>query len=139
MTNEDIGTSAFRFELGLSYLAALGPVDVGGGIGFGIDSFSLEDNTIMPAASYTYLRPGLIGRLPLLADGLLAAQIDVGLRLALGVGDIGTTYSTSGSAFGFDVGAGLLGALDMGLTYGLRFTYLSYGLSFEGDAPAGMT
>lgn len=129
----DIGSSALRFLLQIGYLVGVGDGELGGGLGVGYDAFVLDSNGTMASTKYTHLRPGLTFRYPLVED-LLGLQLDAGLRIGLGAGDIAPFFGESASAFGFDFGGAVAGSLDNGLSYALRIGYVGYSLSFEGDA-----
>lgn len=126
-----IGTSALRFSADVGLFAPLGGVSFGGSLGLGYDAFLLDANDTMSSAQYTYLRPGLVFAVPFM-DDTLGLQLDAGLRIGLGAGDLAPMFGTSASAFGFDLMASLGGALEMGFAYALRVGYVSYSLSFDG-------
>lgn len=133
----EFGTSVLRWMLVAGYLHQLGNgMMLGGGLGFGVDSFSLDANDIMSSTSYTNLRLGAIGRIPIMDEETydLFFQLDAGVRLVFGTGDLAPFFAESASATGLDVMGSLGGALDMGLAYALRFGLTSWLLSFEGDA-----
>ncbi|MEM9189869.1 MAG: hypothetical protein AAGF12_11875 [Myxococcota bacterium] len=131
--DNEIGTSAWRLLLGLGYLFAIDTIDLGAVVTFGYDGFLLDENTTMPSAGYILLRPAVLFRIALL-DQLLRAEADVGLRIALGTGDLAPFFGESASALGFDIRAGVSGALDFGFAYALSFQLTRYGLSFDGPA-----
>jgi hypothetical protein len=133
----EIGTSVLRWLLAAGYLHRLDSgLALGGSLGFGVDSFSLDTNDIMASSSYSHLRLGVLGRLPVMEEDAydLAVQLDAGLRFVLGTGDLAPFFAESAGATGLDIMASIGGALDMGLAYALRLGFLHYFLSFEGDA-----
>ena len=131
-TQEDISTSAFRAEGGLGWLLGpFGPVRIGPEVDFGYDSFSLDPNPILPTANYIYVRPGAALLLDIVSP-YLQVKVDAGLRLVLGTGDLAPFFGESASAVGLDTGIELVGNLDMGLAYGGRFAFQSFGLAFDG-------
>lgn len=130
---QEIDSSALRFSFQAGYLVAVGDGELGGGLGYGQDAFSLAENDTMSSTAYSYLRPGVTFRYPLM-EQTLGFQADLGLRIVLGTGELAPMFAESASAFGFDFGLALGGSLDNGLAYALRGGYTSYGLSFEGDA-----
>ena len=132
-TMEEIGSSALRVFGQLGYLAGVGTMQIGGGIGFGYDAFNLDENTTMSSAQYTYLRPGLVLRVPL-SDELLQLQVDAGLRVALSTGGLSPMFAASASHFGYDAAVSGFGNLADGVAYALRLGYVGYSLSFEGNA-----
>jgi len=130
---QEIDSSALRFSFQAGYLIGVGDGELGGGLGYGYDAFSLAENDTMSSTTYSYLRPGVTFRYPLM-EQTLGIQADVGLRIVLGTGDLAPFFAESASAFGWDIGLALPGSLDNGLAYALRGGYTSYGLSFEGEA-----
>jgi len=134
VTGDEFDTSALRFLLAAGYLAQVGSVYVGGSLGFGLDTFDLAENTVMSSADYSHLRIGLIGRVPVIDEDAhdLWFQLDAGLRLVLGTGELAPMFGESASATGFDVEGSFMGGLAMGLAYALRFGLKTYSLSFEG-------
>ncbi len=132
-TGEEFSTSALRVFGQVGYLHSLGTIEVGGGLGFGYDAFLLDENATMSSTKYTYLRPGLVGRFPLSGE-VAQLQLDAGLRVGLGAGELTPMFAESASAFGWDLGAAFFGNLESGFAYALRLGYVSYGLSFEGDS-----
>lgn len=137
-------SSTIRFSADVGYRLKFGDLEIGAMAGLGVDSFSIDErgrdpddteveNLVMPSSTYWYLRAGVVGELPLLGPKLVA-QLYGGFRYALGVGDLVPIFGDSGSALGFDVGARVGGALDMGFTYGAYLGYVTYGLSFSGNA-----
>ncbi len=137
-------SSTFRLSADVGYRLKLDSLEVGPAIGLGVDSFSIDErgrdpdgseaeNLVFPSSTYWYLRAGVVGELPLI-DKTLVAQLHAGFRYALGMGDLTPIFGESGSTLGFDVGAYAGGALDMGFTYGAWLRYVTYSLSFSGNA-----
>lgn len=129
-----IETDAFRFmgQVGLMLEAADG-IEVGPLLGFGWDSFTLGENMVMPSADYGFMRIGVVGRIGVLDENLLYLQPEVGYRLLLGVGDLGTAFGTEASGgFSWDLGVAAGGGLDIGLVYALRLALTQYNFSFTG-------
>ncbi len=139
-----LSTTAMQFLLHVGYLYPIGDDDarIGAMLGFGLDSFSLGDNSSMSSSKYTFLRIGLAGDVRVYEE-LLRARVDVGYRLTFGVGDLTPTFGEDASANGFDIGLSLLATLEMGIVVGARFGFTRYGVSFTGagaspaDRPAG--
>lgn len=132
---EELSTTAMQLgaHLGYLYPFAEDAARVGALVGFGIDSFSIDENTTMPSSKYSFLRAGLAADARLYED-LLRARLDVGYRITLGVGELVPTLGGSASASGFDIGVALHGRVDFGLTYGLRFAFTKFATDFSGAA-----
>lgn len=139
----NVSTSFLRFAIGAGWLAPIGDVaEVGAGITVGYDGYHLAPNTVMPSAEYLHIRPGARGRIRLAREALVL-DLEVAYRGVIGVGELATSFGEEAGAHGVDVGAGiggnLLGAMGLGLTWGVRFDYVAYFLSFAGaasDTPA---
>ncbi len=133
----EISTSAWRLSAHVGYLYALedDSFRVGGLVGFGIDKFTIGENMTMPSSSYTYMRLGLVADARI-HEELLRARIDLGFRATFGVGDLVPTFGDDSKQRGFDVGLGLYGRIELGLTYGVRFGFARYSLDFSGVAGA---
>lgn len=129
----DVGAARVLGSAGYRY--AMGPVEVGGSMGFGLDVFSLDPESIVPSTTLAYFRIGPSARLELIRDGLLAAKVDVGLRLPLGAGELGDTFGPA-SAFGFDASAGLEGRMGR-FVYGLNLGLSRYGFGWDEGASGG--
>lgn len=134
-TMTDIDTTAYRLRVDAGYIARIADdrAQVGALVGFGVDSFSLGANTILPSSSYPQLRIGALGRYDIIQDTLFA-RVDLGFRYAFGVGDLADSFGSGGSALGMDVGLSLGGMFDMGFAWGVRFGYDRLSLDFSGDA-----
>jgi hypothetical protein len=127
-----LDTSSMRLSLDGGLLFDVGEtVKVGGLIGFGLDSFSVQTNNVMPGRSYTYIRLAPMLRAQL-SGPTLHLDVEAGLRIGVGTGDLKDDWAASASAFGLEIGAGLGGRLESGLSYGFRAGWVRYGLSFEG-------
>lgn len=134
-----IDTTAMRLEADVGYLLRMQhKYQLGGVIGFGIDSFDLSANQVMPGRSYMYLRVAPRFSIDFIKD-YLTAGVEAAGRMTLSVGDYATTWATSGSAFGFDAGASVGGHLPFGLAYNVSFSYLFYALSFSGAGTGGVS
>lgn len=132
---DEIDTKAYRLRVDLGYLARIADnrAQVGALVGFGVDSFKLGANTVLPSSSYPQLRVGALGRYDLIQD-VLFARVDLGFRYAFGVGDLADSFGSGGSALGFDLGLGVGGIFEAGFAWGLRFGYDRLSLDFSGDA-----
>ncbi len=131
----ELSTTAMQLgaHLGYLYPFAEDAARVGALVGFGIDSFSIDENTTMPSSKYSFLRAGLAADARLYED-LLRARLDFGYRITLGVGGLVPTLGGSASAGGFDLGVALHGRVDFGLTYGVRFAFTKFSTDFSGAA-----
>lgn len=128
-------TSAWRLGVHLGYLYALedDSFRIGGLVGFGVDKFTIGENLIMPSSSYTYLRLGLVADARIYEE-FLRARADLGFRATFGVGDLVPTFGEDSKQRGFDVGVGLYGRIELGVTYGVRLGYSRYSVDFSGVA-----
>jgi hypothetical protein len=127
-----IDSSALRFDGRAGYLYDLGGGEIGANVGFSYESFSLGMNQTMPSVDYPALRIGVTGRVDVMKK-LVGLQLDAGLRIALGTGSIAPYFGTSAGAIGFDIIGAVVGALDIGFTYAVRFGFTGYSLSISGD------
>jgi hypothetical protein len=135
VTGADIDSQAFGVLIQAGYLASLlegEQLMLGGVIGFGYESFSIDDNATLPSSAYPHLRFGVLGRFQILEE-LLTARMDLGLRWAFGVGDFSDAFGKGSGAFGYDLGLGVGGSLDMGFNWAVRFAYTRFNLNFSGD------
>lgn len=128
-----IANTALRFFVQAGYFYSLedDSFRIGALIGYGIDSFSFAQQTLMPSSSYSQLRIGLVGAAKVYGD-LVRARVDAGFRLLFGTGELGSEFGPDDGGTGFDLGLALVGFHDSGATYGVRFGYTKYSLSFAG-------
>ena len=136
----EIDSGAWHMLLQAGYLYPLSDdaFRLGALIGFGIDSFSIGDNSVLASTRYTFLRLGAVADARLYQQ-LLRVRLDLGYRVVFGVGDIADAtdpnhLGTDASGGAFDVGASLGGQLDMGFAYAVRFGFTRYSFDFTGDA-----
>lgn len=130
-----IGSQVFGMMLSAGYLARAWQGErllAGAVVGFGYESFSIDDNPTLPSSAYPHLRFGAVARAQILEE-LLTARLDLGLRWAFGVGDFGDAFGQDSGALGFDFGIAVGGGLDLGLDWAVRFAYTRFGLNFSGD------
>jgi len=132
-------TNFVRFSAGAGFLFPIDSVvELGVAFGGGYDGYHLGTNVVLPTAEYGWLRPGARARFRFLNDETLVRDAGVGYRAVLGVGELATSFGEQVDAHGFDIGVGLGGnlitALDLGLTWGVRFDYVGYWMSFAGAA-----
>jgi hypothetical protein len=134
----NVDTSFLRFAIGAGWLAPIGDaVELGAGLTVGYDGYHLATNVVMPTAEYLHIRPGARGRIRLAREALVL-DLEVAYRGVIGVGALATSFGEQAGAHGVDVGVGIGGnlipAMDLGLTWGVRFDYVGYFLSFAGPA-----
>ncbi|MAQ16265.1 MAG: hypothetical protein CMN30_15925 [Sandaracinus sp.] len=137
----EIDTSAWRMliQAGYQYPLDDDSFRIGALLGFGIESFTIGDNSVLASTRYSFLRLGVVGDARLY-EQLLRLRVDFGYRIVFGVGDIAdpaadpNALGSEASGGAFDVGASLGGHLAMGLAYGLRFGFTRYSFDFSGDA-----
>jgi hypothetical protein len=127
----EIESSAFRFDGRAGYLHDLGGGEIGANLGFSYEAFSLGMNQTMPSVSYPALRIGVVGRVDVMQK-LVGLELDGGLRIGFGAGDVAPYFGTGAGAFGFDLIGAVVGALDIGFTWAVRFGYTGYALSISG-------
>ncbi len=136
LTDEAVDTSFFHVyaDVGLLFEVERG-VELGLGAGFGWDSFSFGEQSlvVVPSAEYAYLRPHLRGRFQI-EEELAVLGIEVGYRGVLARGALSEHFGQEGQTQGFDVVGRLGGSLDMGLSYGLEAGLAGYFHFFDGDA-----
>ncbi|NOY91797.1 MAG: hypothetical protein GXP55_11425 [Deltaproteobacteria bacterium] len=142
VTGASIDSQAFGLLVQAGYLASVLDGErlmLGGVVGFGYESFSIDTNSTLPSSAYPHVRLGAIGRMQIL-DELLTVRADLGFRWAFGVGDFAGAFGKDSGALGYDVGLAVGGSLDMGFNWAVRFAYTRFGLDFAGsvdDAPPG--
>ncbi len=124
-----VNTSAWRVFGGVAYLFSFGPLDVGGGVGMGLDRYAFADNAVMDSRAFTFLRASALGRVKI--GDHLSARARAGVRPVFSTGGFGARYAQTSSAFGFDVGGGVYGTFDNGFTYGVQADFVSYNLGFS--------
>ncbi len=136
-TGEEFSSSTFRLLGSLGYLIGVADnvLHIGALVGFGMDTFSIAQNTTLPSASYPYLRLAGAVRVAI-AGNALYAQAEGAYRLTFGMGDLGPAFGTTNSASGYDINIGFGGDLG-GFSYGARFAYESFALSFTGPGTLG--
>lgn len=133
-----VSTNFLRFALDAGWLAPLGDsFELGIAFGGGLDGYYLGTNDILPSAEYGYLRPGVRARFRV-AQETFVIEADLGYRAVLGVGALRPAFGLQGDAHGVDVGVGIGGnlhlAAELGFSWGVRFDWVGYFMSF-GSAP----
>ncbi|GAB4212589.1 MAG: hypothetical protein OHK0013_35550 [Sandaracinaceae bacterium] len=120
------GDVGLLFDLG-------GVVELGGGLGFGLEAYQIADNPVIPAVEYPYLRPGIRGRIRVLEE-LFVIDADVGFRSLFGREGLGTAFGSAGDSFGMDAGLGVGGLFDFGLAWRADFAWAGYWHAFGAGA-----
>lgn len=104
--------------------------------GWGTRSFWLDDNPVLPAMSYRFIRIGLEGRVPL---GTPYAALHAGFDVRVYTGGLAEARYHLGErsgGLGYSVRGGAYGRFPFGLFYFLDVEYLRFGVEFAG-LPAG--
>lgn len=131
-SNKDVDTTSMRFEAAVGWAYLFGDLfEAGLSVGFGLDSFDIAKNTVMPSRMYQYVRVGPRLRFHIVGDNLMI-EADAAYRGVVGLGDVGDYFNKTASAQGVDATLSLLGALDFGFSYGVSLTYSNQFLSFSG-------
>jgi hypothetical protein len=112
---ETYRSTTHGWQLGARWRRTIAGIEVAGALDLGSQSFNVdaagsEYESMVPAVSYRYLRPGVSGRMPFM--GRYAAELALGYRHVLGSGEISSdAYFPRLGARGFDVEAQLTYAL----------------------------
>ncbi len=142
----ELDTTAWRLGIHVGYLYSMMEdlIRIGGMLGFGTDVFNIDENGTITSSSYPFMRIGVAADAKIYED-FLRARVDFGFRIVFNTGDLVPAFGEDSSQLGYDLGIALTGALDMGVTYGVRFGYSKYSIDFSGlgastmDVPAGAT
>ncbi|MEZ5205371.1 MAG: hypothetical protein R2701_13620, partial [Acidimicrobiales bacterium] len=137
-TMTSVSTNFARFQLVAGWMAPLADmVELGVGIGGGLDGFYFSANPILPTSEIAYIRAAARGRVRLMQETVVL-ELDLAYRGVLGTGDIAGAFGDGAETHGVDVGAGLTGNLakvaDLGFTWAVRFAYVGYFTSYSGTA-----
>ena len=142
----DVDTSTMELRGGLFYDFDLpgwgGRTQIRARAGLGSRSFDLGENNVLPSFDYKYLQIGAEAGIPL-GSQYIGVMVGGDARPILAVGQEAVdAYGSPGSKFGWSVGAGLFGALDLADRHQLRyFTRLElalFGADFKGLAADGI-
>jgi hypothetical protein len=125
---EQIATDALHASGTVGWLFDLGIVDLGGGVGFGVDRFALGQNRVMDSTMYSYVRVAAIATLTLFDAMMIEA--DAGLRPVVSTGELGDRYDQSANALGFEACLTVAHETDVGFVYGLSGQYSGYTMRF---------
>lgn len=142
----ELDTTAWRLGVHVGYLYSMMEdlIRIGGMLGFGTDVFNIDENGTITSSAYPFMRIGAAIDAKIYED-YLRGRIDFGLRIVFNSGDFVPAFGEDSSQLGYDLGIALTGALEMGVTYGVRFGYSKYSVSFSGlgapttEVPAGAT
>ena len=140
---DPIDSNAWRLWINAGYIYPVSDdaFRVGVLVGFGIWSFSIDENDTLPSTKYTMLRLGAVADAQIY-EQLLRARVDFGYRIVFGVGDIANgddrSFGDDASGGAFDIGLSLGGHLDLGFAYALRFGFTRYRFAFSGMSGAGI-
>lgn len=134
-TTTGLSTKAWRAigYLGYDYRFLKDRLEAGMSLGFGTDVFHIAQNAVFPTTQYLQLPIG-VSLLGVLIRRYLDAQLFGGYRLVFSDGDLSPRFGSSATVQGFDIGAKLGGALPIGFTYAIRFSYVRYAMKFSGAA-----
>jgi hypothetical protein len=125
-TDQTVAANLVHWGVALGYLHDFdGDFQLGGDVAFGFEGVYLGDNPIMPTTEHAFLAPTARFRLPLLGAGrsqVLVLDAFAALRIGLGLGDVGSSFGASSSAWGGDFGVGVRGDLR---ERGAGFTYFA--------------
>ncbi len=131
--NSEVATNFYRFGIHAGYLIPIAQLfEIGGGVGFGWETYELGTNPAMPTATYPYLRPAIRARVRTLGE-LIVLNFEAGYRALFGRGALSDAYGPGGDSFGYDVGGGVTGTFDFGLYYGVEFSWVQYVHNFAGS------
>lgn len=131
-TEEAVENSAFRLLFQTGYEHSFGALTLGAQVGFGVDDFSVGANSVIGSATYSFGRIGASAGYAIVDEGYLDAQLGFGLRPVISTGEIGLRYYQRTAAFGYDLGAGVSGAVGR-FTYGAGLSLALWGLGFQED------
>ena len=142
----ELDTTAWRLGIHVGYLYSLmnDMLRFGGMLGFGTDVFNIDENGTITSSAYPFMRLGVAADVRLYEE-LLRARLDFGFRIVFNSGDFVPAFGEDSKQLGFDLGVALMGALEMGVSYGLRFGFTKYSVDFSGlgapttEVPAGAT
>ena len=124
----------FRVDAGYGYTIE-DILEVGGTVGFGMDGVFLDAPDGFPSQLFSYLRPGVFGRVRAYEE-LLMVEAGLGGRIGLDGGDVAPAFGPGMFFGGVDLYLGMSGFLEMGLTWAARFGYSYQELSFDGAGGA---
>ena len=112
---ETYTSKSHGWAIGARWRRTIAGIELAGALDLGRQSFNVDAagsayESMVPAVRYTYLRPGVSGRLRFMED--LAAELALGYRHVLSTGEIGSdAYFPRLGARGFDLEAQLAYAL----------------------------
>ncbi len=122
----------------LGYLYPRKRLQVGGLVGGGIDTLTIDPNFVLPSIRYVYLRVGVTLSYTVI-DNHLRIRVDGGFRKPFSLSDLDQAFGDQSTANGWDAVATVGGRLGIGFSYAVRFAYEGYRMNFSGtsaDVPA---
>jgi hypothetical protein len=130
-TGISLQTNTWRLLGQLGYLYPLGPLQVGGLAGVGVDRLTIDLNSVLPSSKIVYVRFGPALAYDLVSD-FFGLRADFGFRFPFMLGDLEEAFGDDSSAFGLDATLTLGGRLKAGFAYALRVVWEHYRLRFAG-------
>jgi hypothetical protein len=130
-TGISLQTNTWRLLGQLGYLYPRGPLQVGGLAGVGVDTLTIDLNSVLPSSKIIYVRFGPAVIYNLVPD-FLGLRADFGFRFPFTLGDLEDAFGDDSSAFGLDAAFTLGGQLKAGFAYALRVAWEHYRLHFAG-------
>jgi hypothetical protein len=104
-------------------------VELGLALGGGLDRYDIAFNELLPTTEYPLVRPAVLTAIRLLGTQLVL-DAELGVRIALGVGELESVYGVRHEQLGFDAALRLRGVVDPGFAWmlegGVRRTWLSF-------------
>lgn len=127
------GMTSLRFRFDIGYGHVLGDIfELAGSLGIGVEGVQLDQADTFPSTLFTYLRPGIAGRLRLVPD-LLILEAGIGGRIGLDGDMLAAAYGPGLFFGGVDFFLGVAGMIEPGFSWAARFGYAHQALSFDGD------
>lgn len=109
-----------------------GGTEIGGQIGLGFLTFSIQDNPEYNGVAYTYLTLGASGRIPL-GSPVLAVDLRAAVLPWVGVGDSAAELGGEASSSGFQLYGGIATQVDaLSIQIGVEYTGISSDITGEG-------
>jgi len=126
------GMTSLRFRFDLGYAHVFGDVfELAGMLGFGIEGVQLDQVDTFPSTLFSFLRPGVAGRLRLVPDFLIV-EAGIGGRIGLDGGPLAATYGPGLFFGGVDVFLGVAGTVEPGFSWAARIGYVHHALELSG-------
>lgn len=130
-TQQERGMTSLRFRLDIGYGHVFGDIfELAGVVGFGMDGVQLDMPDVFPSTLFSYLRPGIVGRLRAIPDFLIL-EAGVGGRIGVDGGPVAAAYGPSLFFGGVDVFFGVAGMVAPGFSWAARIGYAHHALSLS--------